>query len=836
MKKLILSLLLVVLCMSLFALDKWIPHNLLSGDGTSENPYLVEDFADLTTLSTTSSYWASGTYIQQTGNIDASESSTLNGGEGFIPITLFQGVYDGNNNYISNLNINRSSGNQALFGKCDNATIKNLGLEDCQITGTFYTGALVGEAINSSSIENCYSTGSVNGTIYIGGLIGHINSGTSVESTFSECSVNGTASVGGLIGYSKTNTTLTKSYATGDVQTTGANSGGLVGYAYQMTSISECFATGDVSGDESVGAFGGNMYGTNPSNRLTINNCYASGNVQGTSIVGSFSGRFNRVIVDNCYSLGSITYIESSVGAFTSSAFSTTCTNSFWNSTTAGVATSPIAIGKTSEELRTLATFIDSNWDFVDESANGENDYWTLNSEINDGFPYLTNLEDAFNESIEVPHVTVSQPEDGQRNIDLEEGNILWNEISPPPFHQTRYEITVKNPDEEIVYEDDISHTGISLGNAELVYSTKYTYTVMPYFLAEDNSKVYPETDPYIYTFYTYAGIVVDEDEVNENNPVSYVKITTPDDAIPSLPVILDNPPTSGYPYQAIAAFRYNFDAVGSYEIQLISSNYLEVTHVYVGGQEMAPFDGSSMENIWAPMGGIVILFNYDGSKGDQNIVLTNDEDATLPVELSSFNAITTADHFAQISWETASESNLLGYNIFRSETENQDDALRVTATMITASNQAMGDSYSYTDDEVEMNTTYNYWLQSNDFDGTSQMFGPVTVKISDQDDHDIDNAILRTELYGNYPNPFNPETTISYSVSQAQHVRLEVYNMRGQLVKTLINEYIASANTRLDVIWNGLDNNNNKVSSGIYLYKLITDNYSKTNKMILMK
>jgi hypothetical protein len=233
--------------------------------------------------------------------------------------------------------------------------------------------------------------------------------------------------------------------------------------------------------------------------------------------------------------------------------------------------------------------------------------------------------------------------------------------------------------------------------------------------------------------------------------------------------------------------------------------------------------------------------FTFQGvdftAKDSEVFIFMNDgDDFTLPVELSSFNAIATADNFAQISWETASESNLLGYNIYRSETENQDDALRVTATMITASNQAMGDSYSYTDDEVEMNTTYNYWLQSTDFDGTSQMFGPVTIKISDQEDHDINDVILGTELYGNYPNPFNPETTISYSISQAQHVRLEVYNMRGQLVKTLLNKQVETANTRLNVVWNGKDNNNNQVSSGIYLYKLITDDYSKSNKMILMK
>lgn len=900
MKKLILSLLLVVLCMSLFALDKWIPHNLLSGDGTSENPYLVEDFADLTTLSTTSSYWASGTYIQQTGVIDASESSTSNGGEGFIPIgnssSPFFGNYDGQDFDIQNLTIDRAANQQGLFGFCINASISNVSLLNVDISGTNYVGAIVGQSSNGLTLNNCSVNGSVTGTQEVGGIAGSLGNSsmtncsmigtitgdnkvggclaTATNTTIRSCSSAGSVSRlsedntklywGGIIAFSNFNsdislctssatitgnyysggiggylasTSVDSCYASGDV-IGGTRTGGLIGNGYQLIYVKDSFASGNVTSfDQTVGGFAGSIDGTS-SVPAVISNCYALGDVEGGAFVSGFISGASNVDIDNCYSVGEPTTLLGGAPryGFGMNSGSYTCDNSFWDYETSQIATSAIGIAKSSEEMKTLSTFTNADWDFLGESINGDEDHWSMDAGKNSGYPYLTWAEDLIPASIVCPHVTVSQPEDGQRNIDLEEGNILWNEISPPPFHQTRYEITVKNPDEEIVYEDDITNHGISVSLMDLTYSSMYTYTILPYFLAEDNSKVYPETDPYIYTFYTYAGIVVDEDEVNENNPVSYVKITTPDNAIPSLPVILDNPPTSGYPYQAIAAFRYNFDAVGSYEIQLISSNYLEVTHVYVGGQEMAPFDGSSMENIWAPMGGIVILFNYDGSKGDQNIVLTNDEDATLPVELSSFNAITTADNFAQISWETASESNLLGYNIFRSENENQDNALRITATMITASNQAMGDSYSYTDDEVEMNNTYNYWLQSTDFDGTSQMFGPVTIKISGEEGHDIDNAILRTELYGNYPNPFNPETTISYSVSQAQHARLEVYNMRGQLVKTLINEYITSANTRLDVIWNGLDNNNNKVSSGIYLYKLITDNYSKTNKMILMK
>ena len=81
--------------------------------------------------------------------------------------------------------------------------------------------------------------------------------------------------------------------------------------------------------------------------------------------------------------------------------------------------------------------------------------------------------------------------------------------------------------------------------------------------------------------------------------------------------------------------------------------------------------------------------------------------------------------------------------------------------------------------------------------------------------------------LYQNYPNPFNPTTTISF-------VTLEIYNLKGQKVKTLVDELLESGNHT--VIWNGTNDNEKSVSSGIYFYKLKTVNHEETKKMILMK
>ncbi|MDD2332032.1 MAG: choice-of-anchor J domain-containing protein, partial [Candidatus Cloacimonetes bacterium] len=93
---------------------------------------------------------------------------------------------------------------------------------------------------------------------------------------------------------------------------------------------------------------------------------------------------------------------------------------------------------------------------------------------------------------------------------------------------------------------------------------------------------------------------------------------------------------------------------------------------------------------------------------------------------------------------------------------------------------------------------------------------------------------VVATKLFNNYPNPFNPETTIRFSVKEASPVTIEIYNVKGQRVRTLVNETKASGN--YDVTWNGKDNHGRNVSSGIYYYKMNAGKFSSTKKMILMK
>ncbi len=94
--------------------------------------------------------------------------------------------------------------------------------------------------------------------------------------------------------------------------------------------------------------------------------------------------------------------------------------------------------------------------------------------------------------------------------------------------------------------------------------------------------------------------------------------------------------------------------------------------------------------------------------------------------------------------------------------------------------------------------------------------------------------TVLATKLMGNYPNPFNPETNIAFSVKEKANVQIEVYNVKGQKVKTLVNNVMDQGNH--SITWNGKDDSSKDVASGIYFYRMKSGKYTATGKMILMK
>jgi hypothetical protein len=97
------------------------------------------------------------------------------------------------------------------------------------------------------------------------------------------------------------------------------------------------------------------------------------------------------------------------------------------------------------------------------------------------------------------------------------------------------------------------------------------------------------------------------------------------------------------------------------------------------------------------------------------------------------------------------------------------------------------------------------------------------------------DNAVPeRFALHNAVPNPFNPQTTLSFSLPTASHVRLTIYDVRGHLVTTLVDEDRGPGVH--DVVWNGRDARNRQVASGVYLYRIEAGSFIETKRMVLVK
>ena len=270
--------------------------------------------------------WAEAVQTDPTLDITLNADITLTGEE-WTPISDYAGTFDGNGKTITGLTFNQpSESNVGLFASiAEDGTVKNLTLEDVDITAAIYTGAVAGR--NDGTIENCSVTGNVTGNAlnndgYVGGIVGENrgiitgcaaegsvkSSGTYVggiagwhrEGSITDChssaTVTAMAWVGGIAGQS--DVTITACYSTGDVIATKNSvgysfAGGVVGLNINRAVLTACYATGEVkgTGDYVGGVVGDNVYST-------VTACYhANGNVTGAS--GSTGGVVGRNYKDD---------------------------------------------------------------------------------------------------------------------------------------------------------------------------------------------------------------------------------------------------------------------------------------------------------------------------------------------------------------------------------------------------------------------------------------------------------------------------------------------------------------------------------------------------------
>lgn len=318
------------------------------GSGTKNDPYQISNVTQLQNISSN----LKAHYVLKT-NINASETVNWDSGKGFMPIgtwsSKFIGSLNGKNHSIIGLSFNRMNDVDAgLFGYVGiDGSVKNVGLLDIDVTGSYEVGGLVGFnqggtisnsystgnvtglndrvggliGKNRGAIENCGSTSNVSGYDYVGGLIGDNYFGD-VNNSEASGTVIGNEYVGAFIGYNVLGD-ISNSHASGYV-TGGQYIGGLIGY--NSGRVEDCYATGMVE-NKTGGSYGGGLIGESFDDVIrcystgevkinvesggligrssgTVEQCYATGNVSGHSVAGLVYGAFGDI--SNCYATGSV--------------------------------------------------------------------------------------------------------------------------------------------------------------------------------------------------------------------------------------------------------------------------------------------------------------------------------------------------------------------------------------------------------------------------------------------------------------------------------------------------------------------------------------------------
>ena len=141
-------------------------------------------------------------------------------------------------------------------------------------------------------------------------------------------------------------------------------------------------------------------------------------------------------------------------------------------------------------------------------------------------------------------------------------------------------------------------------------------------------------------------------------------------------------------------------------------------------------------------------------------------------------------------------------------------------------------DDTSFTDTNFVMNTTYFYRLIAEDVSGNkSEYTNAIEMTVLA-----IDGNIAPEEfaLHQNYPNPFNPVTTIRYDIPVESRVLIQVFDIQGRFVKTLMNNMESPG--KKSILWNATNQIGEPVSAGMYLYLIQTEAFKEVRKMLLLK
>jgi FlgD Ig-like domain len=177
-------------------------------------------------------------------------------------------------------------------------------------------------------------------------------------------------------------------------------------------------------------------------------------------------------------------------------------------------------------------------------------------------------------------------------------------------------------------------------------------------------------------------------------------------------------------------------------------------------------------------------------------------------------------DEILVLSWDMPSMNDFDHFNIYSS----------IDGSAFELLDSPIGVQYFYEEDLI--GSSYQFYLTTVNQMGLESEASETAEYLTVGTNGEI--IPLETKLGSNYPNPFNPTTTIDFSIDKNERVELAIYNLKGQKVKQLVNDQLTAG--LHSIVWNGKDDNEKQAASGIYFYKMKSGSYTKTNKMLLLK
>ena len=149
----------------------------------------------------------------------------------------------------------------------------------------------------------------------------------------------------------------------------------------------------------------------------------------------------------------------------------------------------------------------------------------------------------------------------------------------------------------------------------------------------------------------------------------------------------------------------------------------------------------------------------------------------------------------------------------------------------IPATNTSQMQVYLATDKEIQKEGTYYYWLENVGYNGESDFHGPIHINVILANAPSLEVPLIQG-INNTYPNPFNPIINISCAMLKSGQVTVQVFNARGQLVKSLFNGAKDKGNFLLQ--WDGTDQLNHKLPTGVYLIRMDSDSGKSLRKVVL--